>query len=155
MAILFTRKWICNLSNFKFLFIQVNKKKSSLSSDPPNGDNALGSNPYLDLGMDSYGFPNRSNGGIPPDGFTWFSIEDGDILPPPSHILNRRPKLRIPKTTESFPLDVTPINHCPRHSKSKSRLELNSSKRKRQVRFSNSPVAREDLEVVEYTTDEF
>ncbi|XP_021964381.1 glutamate receptor ionotropic, kainate 2 isoform X1 [Folsomia candida] len=49
----------------------VLRKKDSISSQAEN-ETAMGSQ-YLDLGLDSYGFPkpvNRQNGGVPPDGFT-------------------------------------------------------------------------------------
>ncbi|CAL8109948.1 unnamed protein product [Orchesella dallaii] len=48
------------------------EKKDSLSSEQGNGE-PQDSNQYLDLGLDSYGFPNappRANGGINQDGYT-------------------------------------------------------------------------------------
>lgn len=51
------------------------EKKDSLSSEQGNGNGEPhhDSNQYLDLGLDSYGFPNttpRANGGINQEGYT-------------------------------------------------------------------------------------
>jgi len=78
-------------------------------------------------------------------------MEDGDILQPPSHILNRRP--RRSARSESFQMTSSNQNHCPRHSRNKKNI-IPPSKPKRHVRFACQN-NREDAEVVEYVTNAF